>query len=850
MSKTGRWLFALGAALAVMMLFSWPVPRYFATGIASSSSNVEKDSMRRMIPGDHLQLLYHFWLARDVFSGRTPLFHNLYEFNTGDDNERYSRTTYYLPFSAFFAAGSLLGGQAVGWNVAVLLSLLLNYRFSLLLVRRYQPDAGLAALLALIPLVLPYVWLTLLGGSPTGFAMMWVPIVLYGIDRWVVSRSLAGATLGGAAVYFSGWSDQHVFFFCALLAPCWAVVAYVYHCGWQVPTRDQWVGWLKASWLLVLFGAFIAVRALKVHSGLQDTAIASGRSLHEIALFSHGMADLVGLNPNGDAGKIYLGYYGLALLCAGALYLLNFVVRRRADRRIVAALLLAVGIGGLLLLSMGVKSPFGPRFWRAVTTAIPPYGMIRQPDKIFCILPVLVMMAATLISCLASAKIAPAKLRAGLLVLLVPLALDYQARLSPTVCILDTDQAAYAAIAEDARRKDLVPRALALPLWPGDSHLSSLYQFYGSRYRIRMVNGYRPTARQAYVDDIFTPLNSMTLGHPSNEQLDSLLSRGVYYLVLHEDAFPEKVSSFPVGVTLENLRGHPRLKQIGREGPVWSFAIRPNGGGDEQLHAAESAVSVCFPVRTWNWESGEWPEEWILEEETAIGGRYAAGRAPMDVPVAARHIRTAGPRAMEWHLRARGAGLLALDMTNGDGIEKVEMQQVQTNTWTWLKIAAPPGSGLQEHRVQAMVQNGSVDLDAMILTSKGWRSPPIGESLTIPASAFFRAGYTRDDMHSVALRSEYDPGDVIFYSRNLYLEPGGYEVSLVFESDADDGVSLGRIFMNAGRRYANETSADVVTGRPATMIYRHPANVYFKFGFDYTRAADMQISAVIIKRIS
>ena len=75
--------------LIVWVLFTWPLPLYLFTGIPSGAKNVEKHHVRTMIAGDHLQLLYHFWLAGDMACGRTPLFHDVYQFNAGDDKERY-----------------------------------------------------------------------------------------------------------------------------------------------------------------------------------------------------------------------------------------------------------------------------------------------------------------------------------------------------------------------------------------------------------------------------------------------------------------------------------------------------------------------------------------------------------------------------------------------------------------------------------------------------------------------------------------------------------------------------------------------------------------------------------------
>ena len=89
MSKVKTFLISLLLTLVIWAFFSWPVPKRLFSAIPISAQNVEKNHIRAMIPGDHLQLLYHFWLFSDMISGHTPFFHNLYEFNSGNDSERY-----------------------------------------------------------------------------------------------------------------------------------------------------------------------------------------------------------------------------------------------------------------------------------------------------------------------------------------------------------------------------------------------------------------------------------------------------------------------------------------------------------------------------------------------------------------------------------------------------------------------------------------------------------------------------------------------------------------------------------------------------------------------------------------
>ena len=164
--------------LAVWGWMSRPLPRFVASGIPSSSRNIEQPSHRRMIEGDHLQLMYHFWLFADMLRGQTPWFHNLYEFNEGNDADRKVLDPYYFPFSLVFALFDSVGGMALGWNATGLLALWLTYWATWMLIAALVDDHRIAAVLGALSILMPYRWMNVLGGSPTGFAMLWVPLLI------------------------------------------------------------------------------------------------------------------------------------------------------------------------------------------------------------------------------------------------------------------------------------------------------------------------------------------------------------------------------------------------------------------------------------------------------------------------------------------------------------------------------------------------------------------------------------------------------------------------------------------------------------------------------------------------
>ncbi len=837
------------AALALWLFFAWPIPRAMTSGISSASLNVEKGSSRAMIPGDHLQLLYQFWLTGDTLKGNTPAFVNPYEFNVGNDAAGAFRGTYYVPFSLFYAAGAALGGPAFGYNVAQFITVWLAFLFLWLMVRRYCRDDLTAALAAMVGTALPYAWITMFDGSPTGLAMMFIPLIVWALDVMVVDRKAWAGAVAGAAICLAE-SDSHVFFFALLSAPFWCVFSYLFHFPGRRPSRDDWRSLFKSSiWLIVFLGVALWQTGFIRHS-IQDTALAAtSRSVEEIRAGSPSLSGLIRLANVGEGRKIYVGGYLMALLAMGAAAVLR--ARRRGKDTppvpLAALVLLGMAVIGVVLLSSGVMNPAGPRAWKVVMTLIPPYALIRQPHKIYCLMPALLALASGILwPCLA--KGIPSRWRslAGV-AMVIPLILDYGGRIHPTVCVLDREQGAFRAIADDAKATHNVrPHFLSLPLWPGDSHYDSLNEYYVSLYRLRMVNGYGGTVRKAYRENVFQPLESMNIGAISDSQLDFLAERGVGYLVLHEDCFPEKVSPFPVGQTLEALLNHPRLTRIGQDGAMWSFKIL--SAAAEPARDKVSFADPVFSARRFEFESLQTSAGPALPSSKGAGS-IVLSEGPDSVSFAVRIPASlvSLDRPLSWLIRARGQGAAHVANVIGTSTNAPTTLVVASPEWTWTKVAIPTGAGVAGVGAAVSWAEGRVELDSAILAGGDWSSPAPGQSVEWPAVCFFHAGASDRQGRWVELRAAYEPDAIVFYGPKLPLDPGTYSVELLFDSQAPAGTLLGQFNI---RWAGNETDhwVPVKQGLPAVARFEQKDNRSFFVAFEFLRAADIRIRSVVLTR--
>ncbi len=844
---------ALGTLLLTLLVWgytSWPLPVRFGSGIPAAHHCSEERPDRAMIAGDHLQFLYHLWLAKDTFCGPTPLFYNTYEFNIGDDEARKDTgKRYYLPFSLAFILGALGGNQALGWNLMGLIALWLTVLFTWLLARRYTSSAGGAALAALVAIAFPYRWFTLMGGSPTGLAMMWVPIIYYGLDIVVRDGKARGAVLAGAALSLSEWSDPHITFFAGLSTPFWCVLSYIHHHrGRWLPTAREIRSYAIAFSPLVLFGALMVWQARRVQAGLHATAIGDkARPILDVAINSPALRGTFSFDYIGMHSQIYTGYLSVILLVVGLCVLLGRTLyawrmdREAEGRTCLVALLLGLAVAGIFILALGVNMPGGERTWHLLTRVLPPYGKIRQPAKIFAVLPIILAMAYALVLPPLLRLVAPRqRIRTGLWVMLAAaLLFDYAHHTDPAISLLDREQGAYAAIAQDAETEGRPGHLLAIPLWPGNSHWSSLNQYYVSLYRLRMVNGYRPTPKTAYREYI-RQFESFNKGHFDNAQLAELQSRGIHYLVLHENAFPEKVAPFAASDILHKMLAHPRLAFLAQDGPVWAFRIVP---APEGVYANLPDWKYDFPCRLWQGERSPHEGGEIMPSFDDTSANYFLRLPHPKTQMTLHEYPILYSPGLCYLVRMRGSGACRAAVKQGNASQP-PVSFALAATWEWYTVPIGPFSGYPRTSLQLIPERGTVDVDLIILANDAWPVEGLTEPLVLPAPLFFHAGHIDLKRGTVVFDPAREPADYIFYGPKLPLPAGQYHITIDYESPAPTGTTLASV--RARYPSGHVTPDQLIAGSPAEFIYDLKTNLRLSIDLGYTRAAPLRIKSVTI----
>ncbi|MCL1910127.1 MAG: hypothetical protein FWG05_04230, partial [Kiritimatiellaeota bacterium] len=611
--------------LALWLVFFGALAPRFATHIpysARAPMNAQR-VVERPVQGDHLQLLYHFWLTKMKVSGKTPPFSNVYEFILGDDSARREYDPGYIPFSLVYS-GSAYVSPAFGWNLAQLAALLTAYLFLFLLASRYSGSRLIAHFAAAVAMCFPYQWITLAGGSPTGFGMAFVPGVALGIDIAVRDGKTRGGVIAALALLFCWTSDLHCLAFAVMLAPAWVLCSGVVRCTHRLQRpadhrsaatfwKNEIIKYIRSLWPLIISGVVVLGVAMWLSTFYAKTDAAGGRSLDVLARNSPSWRAFFGTVIRGADVNAFTGQFVVIFVLIVTLGLIIKSVKTRDWRKYAGVILLCVGIVFVFCLALGTNGPFEGLPLRIMRKIAPPYKMIRQPLKVFCLLPTLLAPVLATVLQMGKPNVSEkfkhavngchSKVETFLSCVFSALYVVLQAKMEMhlAVCRIPAGNEVYAQIAAEHEK----PNVLCLPIWPGDSAWSSLYQLNTMLEGVRMVNGYSAVCTDDYLRDVYSVFEPITQGRVGVEQLAALREYGVTDILLYADAFPDKVSPFPAGVTIDRLIVNPYLRHVenkGGGGRILRFKIIGEADKTDEIDEPQKPEETFFisPARRWS----------------------------------------------------------------------------------------------------------------------------------------------------------------------------------------------------------------------------------------------------------
>jgi len=496
-------------------------------------------------------------------------------------------------------AGGLAVSLALGLVVVLALWLLLSW-LAVALTSLGPAPCRRALARGLLPLVL----------SPVYAVQFWLPIPHLGkllalaIVVWGAARCLPGL-----------WRARRM--------PAWPP-------GSWAPLIPLGLGW----------GLGLAAMLILKRRTMDASIAGAGRAWSEVRLFSPHLGDLFSPQAANSEQLVYLGLVLLALALAG-LVLLALGRPSGAKGGMLAALWSALGLlAGLLCL--GPNLPQLP-LYGFLYRHLPFFNFPRVPGRLV----ILAVLLLALAGGWALRELArPLRRRRGAvlalgLALTVLIVWDLWPPARPGICLVPPSGPLEATVRSALPGGPRSPqRLLGLPLWPGDSHQSSVYEFLVTRTRARLVNGYAPLVPRAYVAQVFWPLYPLDLGEVNQESLRTLERLQVGLVAFYSDAevYTSKVSPFPPDLARRRLEASGAFQPLRQEGNV--FLLRPDYRArlDGRERRVSSPAVVLWPAAWLGRDTGR-----LKEDRQASGwGLLFAEPARPGAPLGPRLGRFAG----------------------------------------------------------------------------------------------------------------------------------------------------------------------------------------------------------------
>ena len=706
---------------------------------------------------------------------------------------------------------------------------------------------------ALISIAFPYRWIAQLGGSPGGYAMTYVPLIFLGLAIAVQSFRLYGGIIAGAGLLLACLGDVQVFFFSVLSIPVFClIVAFADESPFYrfLPRCRGWS--LSLSPLLLFLACAFGYRFL-LQPFIRTSVMSGGRSEAEVNINTPDFSGLFG-GPDGvNNWHIYIGpsiavflFVGFICQLMGTKMIDLPVDRMHSRRRLATFLLVSFWCMFVICLALAFQGPLEGVLYRISRVVIPPYSYIRQPVRIFCLMPTLLGLACVL-SLDTLGKSSHFALWKNYLVAGVGAVImtDYALQVRATVCVLDREQAAYRAVVDDATARGEIPRAIAVPLWPGDSDWSSIYQYYSTLYRLRLVNGYSPVVTEEYFKNVFRQFESLNQGFITAEQVRNLAEMDVGYVLVHENAFPEKVSPFPVRVTIDRLMDHPSFVLLARAGEVWAFRVLPDAADSGFLQEPKDKVYCLAADRIVDLAQCVTDKAMVVHDSQGARGKFVC-LSEEGQTIRTRAWKYAGERGLQWNIRVRGEGTLLVGTEQDEIPLSAAYCEIKSVDWTWIGVPVKIDGGFGRMVLELELERGRLELDLAYLGIPVVHLG-VGDELAVRPADLFHAGYSTPDSGAVHFHRARDPDLAILYGPHLPLAPGYYQFIMEIESDAIRGVPLGTL--RASSKWVAARPLAIMEAGTTVWDLRVTEDLPMRFEFVYSRKADLSINSILLRRL-
>ncbi|NCD33191.1 MAG: hypothetical protein EOL87_07185 [Spartobacteria bacterium] len=843
----GKWLnviVTLFVALIIWGMFLWPLPKYANEGIAISSVELGGSVVQRMSSGEHLRYIQQHKIEADNLWDTTVapviLHADVPAFPAWTSIKK-------IPFSILFLTGYKLHGLPAGLNLTQFICLWLHILFTFLLVKDFTHDTVCAMMAAAITVCIPYGWNQLITGSAEGLIWTTTPMVLWGLSAIIRRKSLWGALCAGLGMSIAAAGNIPLLYFEGLFIPFWCIMIRInktFNPGSPkrlVKTIIVWLLFLVP--VTVIF--YASTNGFEPTTSPMQTALL--RRCTTPFTFSSPWKGLLFANDFGTISPAYIGLGTPILLAIGLLLITGrlCIDLRTHIRSWFSFILIIISLITFFLLILRDTNPAYEAWLAPIRPAIPLFSSVKQFACLFPLLPPL--LAIGIGFSLSALRMRP-RTRPGthaVLPLLVTLVIcfSYKRQVNPSICLLDAQNTAYAAVEKSAEVKQQKASALVLPIMPlstSSSPAESSYFAALNHIQIATLN------TNSLSSDTLLSIQCGAIAPPL---LDQWLDEEMHYLLFHQSI---PCGPFTSALTLYHLLNHPRLECIGQQGDSWSFRILEEN----------RPVDIIPSLNAWQWffstDSGSFDVEKgtdVTEEitDTRLNGRsthaawlYAGRQNTLHIgrlPLCA----LPSPYIL---LHVKGRGTLQIRIHFPDGTGEALYHAVDAEKWSWIQVALSPRAAATTFESDYFCEDGELWIDTGKIISGAL--PELKRSAwNIPAPLFFHQGYIDLDHWTVNFDPEHHlPGgrQGLFYGPDVPILPAGdYEVEIVFKSDAELNTVLGQFYFSINGRAVSQ-DYEVFAGRRAFGWFSSSESDFpVMLHFIYARTAPIAIESVIFR---
>jgi len=537
-------------SLPLFILFSWPLAKYFKTGIPYSFSQTGVSKKLRF--NDHLQTCAYLWeLGESVKNKKNPLFH-YHEFCFAKNDKCFPLQISGLIHRALGGFTYLItGNTAIGYNFLVFLSFLLTLICAFAFLNQVILDNKLVnALFSIIFAIVPFHLAQLYCGHWNAFTTFAIPLFYYSFLKF--PKKPAYLLLG---LYAALAVDIHTLYYIALFLP------FIFLISWQ-KQRPKISIFLVYLLLLILPGIYN-----KMALSNQSTRFGQPRTFEEIGVYTPTVDDFLKRN-NPLEQHIYLGLPLLALI--GLVFLANFFLssinkRKKTPTFISIIFLLAIFLSAAMMIGSR-KNIFFDFFYRY----LPFFNLSRTPARLFYIFYLALLAFAS-----NEIKVLLGQIKAKFAKKLILFVILFFSFLTITDFKLINKNVGIDILPKlnfDLRGE----KFLAVPLVENGHFIGSIYEYFFTQANGKLVNGYSPIAREE-INKLIKETELLNYGNFTKKECQLLKKLKINNVVVFKDqlGFKEYLSDVNPEITLTKLRENQYLKLVASdtENQIYQFQL-------------------------------------------------------------------------------------------------------------------------------------------------------------------------------------------------------------------------------------------------------------------------------------